>query len=314
MEMTAVDLIGEILRDSDHHAPLLLYWVAVNGDRDQVAREMERARGHEPIVPWVLRSAGFDEPNAVGVDAEMLLEHAKADILAVSEVARVTGRLAVVVLSRRELGMSVSSSPILLPRWFPVDGGLTVTARIRDLTWSVKVPISDRASSVSELQRLLFELDSVMLVRAKRRALKDERHFRGLLDRIGVEGKIKDVFLSFEAGHSRTVNPSAFRPSAKGGTLVGALWGYVNATSPDKLVRGAKALKAAFDIVGTEGGEVMPMQGVLNRPSNVISDPGGCVVFWAAPLRALGVSIRDCRCSRRRIWSVSHSAATVNVA
>ena len=248
MDVSANDLLREILADSVARTPFMLYWVAVNGDRDRIAREIVGARRRAPIVPWVLRSAGFDEPNAVGIDATRLLERARSEVLAVSQSARMTGAVSVVILSRRELGMSVSASPMLLPQWFPVDGGLTVTARIRDLTWVVRVPISDRSSSVSEMQRLLFELDGTILERAKRHAMDDQQFPRGLFDLIGAQGSTMDVLLSFEQAHARTLNPSAFRPSTRGGTLVGVIWGHVNATSPDRLHRTAKAMNRALQI------------------------------------------------------------------
>ena len=281
MEVDAGHLVDEIGHEADDASMLLVYWVAVNGDRDLMAKEVLRARGRAAIVPWVLRSAGFDEPNSVGLDIGNLLEDAKAEIQVVREVALETRRLSLVVLSRRELGLSVSSSPILLPSWFPMEGGLTVTARIRDLTWSVRVPVSDGVSSLSSIQRLLYELDGVALSRITRRASEDARSVQGLWDRLEMDGTLMSGLAQMETGRNRTVNPSAFRPSARGGTLVGTLWRHVNSNSPDRLGRTAKALRDALGVGANGPSENMPFLGVLNRPSNVIVDAG---VRWCFSL------------------------------
>lgn len=281
MKIDAWNLVHEIEREADVSSTLLVYWVAVSGDRDQLAREVLGARGHAPIVPWVMRSAGFDEPNSIGVDVSQLLESARPEIQDLHEAALATRRLSVVVLSRRELGLSVSSSPILLPGWFPLEGGLTVTARIRDLTWSVRVPVSDGVSSVSDMQRLLYELDGLMLDRVIQRALEDGRLVRGLWDRMDKDKEMMAGLALLETGRNQTINPSAFRPSSRGGTLVGGLWRHVSSTSPDRLVRSANALRDALGVSGSGTHEPMPFLGVVSRPSNAIADPD---VRWSFSL------------------------------
>ena len=277
MDLNANDLVDEIERNSDEGQPLTLYWLALSGDRDQLAAAISASGRATAIVPWVWRSTGFDEPNAVANDIRKLLALAREDVLSVADAARTAGRVAVVVLARRELGIAVSSSPLLLPAWFPLDGGLTVTVRLRDLSWSIHVPISHAVSRVGDMQGLLYDLDGVLLDRIRSRARHDPTRVRGLLDKIGLPGDLSSILGSLGKTRARTLNPSSFRPSARGGTVVGTLWGHVNSTSPDRLARSAKAMSQTLAKGEVADGQTSSIVGVLNRPTNVIDDPS---VVW----------------------------------
>ena len=279
---TIVDEIrGSRLRDS---RPLSVFWVWVATGRHEVARELERLRGTLAIVPHVPRTVGFVDPNSVMNDVSVVLDRAKDDIQALNEVARERQGIDLVVVSRKELKLADTSSPIVLPEWFPVKPGQTATVRIEDLTWSAAVALSDAASGLDDLRRILYEVDKALLVRLQASRRSDHRRTRSFWDLVlsghtegrGIEEEFERIGKTLEAIR----NPTGYRPSAsKNPTVVGRLWAEANRTAPDGLTKIARALAQALD--EADLGDDESLVAVLNRPSNRIDDAG---VRWSLGL------------------------------
>lgn len=128
---------------------LSVFWVTLSTDRDEFADALRQTRGKWPLVPVILRTPGlFRDPNAVMNDVTSIIDEARSEILSMVDCISRCGGVGLVVLSRRELRLAVTSSPLRLPEWFPVMAGMGVAARIDDLTWSVHVRLSDEAVAV----------------------------------------------------------------------------------------------------------------------------------------------------------------------
>ena len=258
-----------------------VFWVWVSTGRDDIARDLKRRRGRLALVPHVLRKGGFADPNSVMNDVSDVLDRARDDIQTLSEVAREWQGVDLVVVSRKELSLADTSSPLVLPEWFPVKPGQTATVRIEDLTWSATVALSDEASGLDDLRRILYEVDRALLARLRAVRRSDRRRTQSLWDLAlghmasgGIDEKFIDDELERIALTLETIqNPTGYRPSAsKNPTVVGRLWAHANKTAPDGLLRMAKALAKALDIgdIGTDDSLVA----VLNRPANRIDDAG----------------------------------------
>ena len=274
--MVKPDTVVEAIRESraQDPRPLSVLWVSVPTGRDDFARDLKRMRGNLALVPHVLRTGGFVDPNAVMNDVSAVLDHARREVQALSEVARERQGIDLVVISRKALSLADTSSPIVLPDWFPVRQGETATVRVDDLTWSASVVLSDEASELDDLRRILYDVDRALLNRLQE-SQRIGRSTQSLWDRMGLEstagGDIDEELDRIGRKLDETRNPTGYRPSAsKNPTVVGRLWAHANGTAPEKLPKAAEALANAL---GTwNAPEDLSLAAVLNRPSNRIDD------------------------------------------
>ena len=268
-------IIGEVQQRLHVSQPLSVFWVTLSTDRDAFVRKLTEMRMKLPIVPWALRSPGFTDPNSVMKDVTDVLNQARKDIEMISESATQWNCVALILLSRRELNLAFTSSPILLPDWFPVAPGRTITARIDDLTWSVSVPISDEVLALDDLRRILYEIDDALIMKLEEVMTINHNKVQSLWSHIRREsdGNITEELNKAKSQLHKIQNPTGYRPSAtRNPTIVGRLWYKVNCTPPDSLVRTAKALAEALDLEDGGGYDDVPLISVLNRPSNPIEN------------------------------------------
>ena len=83
---TIVEEIGRSRRRDPR--PLNVFWTWVSTGRDDIARDLKRLRGGLALVPYVLRTGGFADPNSVMNDVSDVLDRARDDIQGLSEVAQ----------------------------------------------------------------------------------------------------------------------------------------------------------------------------------------------------------------------------------
>lgn len=279
--MRPASVIDEIRRrrESGDTVPgLNVYWVRLSDDRDEFEAEFRQLRGEWPIAPWILRTPGvFLDPNAVMNDVVDVLENARNDIVGMAAHAQNENGIDLVLLSRTELRLAITSSPILLPNWFPVMPGQTVTARINDLTWSVRVSVSDGVAACDEIQRILHELDLAMVDRLRDSQRADHRRIQALWAAIRRESDLDvgSTLASIRTSLGEIRNPNDFRPSTmRNPTVVGRIWHLANKTPPDGLRRKAKALADALRAseLRLDEGVDDSLLVVLNRPAEPIRD------------------------------------------
>ena len=275
-------LVEEVRRrwDSAQGMPeLSVFWVTLSTDRDKFADALRQMRGEWPLVPVILRMPGlFRDPNAVMNDVASILHDTKHEIMDMVDCIRRCNGVGLLVLSRSELRLAVTSSPLRLPEWFPVMAGKEVAARIDDLTWSVHVRLSDEAVAVNDLQRILYELDKAVVARIQEALKSDHRHVQALWDRIRRqdESDFSHVLQGINKTLDSITNPIDFRPStSRSPTMVGRLWFEANRNSPDELRRVAKALTRALRTDQIElRSDMTTLMAVLNRLTSPIDDPG----------------------------------------
>ena len=271
--------------------PITFYWVAITaedegGDRDRFRRLLRESAGDYPVLPVVLRWAGFEDPNAVMNDLGTVLERCKIDLQAQDVRERIVrhGFVDFVLISRREFALAATSSPLLLPEWFPVSAGQEVTARIEDLTWSAGVALSAPEAHIGEIKRLLCELDRILLERVQSVGADDHRLVRGLLDRFQPDPaesvSLEDFLSGAQAALDNVKNPRDYRPSSRSGTAVGRLWSLSGRTHADGLGKVAPSLAQALQVGAQElEGHEESIMAVLGRPPNPIGDAGNRWAF-----------------------------------
>ena len=277
---------------SDHpDDPIRFYWVTITpeddgGDRNRFRRLLRESAGGYPLLPVVLRVAGFEDPNAVMNDLAAVLETCRDDLQAPDDRERSVrhGFVDFVLISRREFALAETSSPLRLPDWFPVSAGHEVTARIEDLTWSAGVALSAPEAHIGEIKRLLCELDRMLLIRVQAVGAADHQLVRGLLDRFQpdpAESISPEGFLSgAQAALDNVKNPRDYRPSSRSGTVVGRLWSLSGRTHADGLGKVARRLAQALQVGAQElEGHEESIMAVLGRPPNPIGDAGNRWAF-----------------------------------
>ena len=278
---------GEIHRRPRSSSNVLrFFWVKVSaedqgGDRDRFAELLRRSAGGHPLHPVVLRIGGFTDPNSVMADLGIILDLARDDLCTPGMWTRIreSGFLDVVLISRRDFGLAVTSSPIVLPGWFPLTPSKEAKAAIVDLTWSATVSLSAPEAHIGDLRRLLLELDRALIASLRVSRSEDHQLVNSLLARLKI-GSF-DAFVDGAYGVLNAVkNPLDYRPSSRNPTPVGYLWRATAETHPDKLVSTAKSLAQALRITLSKVGEYEEaITTVLSRPSSPIRDAGNRWAF-----------------------------------
>lgn len=275
-------VVDEVRRRSrNRRGVLCFYWVASQDGRDEFAQGLREQSVNLPLCPVVVRMKGFVDPNAVAFDLLRVLDSARSELLDPRFVERIqtANCLDVVLIARRELELESSSSPIVLPSWFPLFPSTSVTATIMDLTWSTHISLRAEELHVGELGRLAFELDRELIRHLRACHERDHRLVNSLHEalRSRSDGKVSftDLLSAAEAALDRVTNPRDYRPStARNPTLVGRLWRLANTTPADGLGKVAKSLVKALDLsppMATDAHE--SVIAVLGRPSSPIVDP-----------------------------------------
>ena len=275
MEIGPDQVVEEIARRTRVSQPLRVFWVTLQVDRDKFSTQLTSLRERKPIVPCTLRGAGFSDPNSIMNDVAGVLERARRDVIELRSAAMKQRGVDIVLLSRRELNLAVTSSPILLPEWFPVAAGQTVTARIEDLTWSTTILLNDSSLELHDLQRILFEIENYLISIIQRTLDDDPERVKSFWDRIrGTEDfvTLDRAIPKMQRALERIESATSYRPSRKSGTIVGRLWSHANSRPPEELVRIAKALAQALKWDQRIEADYYSLIAVLNRPTNPIGN------------------------------------------
>ena len=227
------------------------YWIGVSEDRNEYAATLTGELRDEPVVVVIVREARFTNPNALLADFIELVE--RNQDLCEERLDPSDPKYAFVLLSRSELGMPHISSPVVLPPWFPIDGGTSVSMVIEDLTWRADAPFGAAEVKVGELCEDLLELEQTLLTRISevRAQDHDRRKTMSFLDLVRREKgeKLEGILQAASQHRASITTPSAFRPSLRDArSLIARLWGVAQESQPERLTAPSKALAAALDL------------------------------------------------------------------
>lgn len=310
-------VLGEINRlPREAFDVLRFFWVQVSaeyrgGDRDVFAEELRVSAGGHPIYPVVLRMEGFTDSNSVMADLDRVLDLARDGLCAPKMRKRIEqrGLLDVVLISRRDFGLAVTSSPIVLPEWFPLEPSRETRAAIIDLTWSATVSLSAPEADIAETRRLLLELDRALLTSFTVARREDHNRVNALLDRLKIKS-FDDFVAKANSVLEAVRNPRDYRPSSINPTPVGYIWRATAETHADKLVTTAKKLAQALGIEPDRVGHCEEaIITVLSRPSHPIRDVSArwafdLIISVGAACRLVTAAAHADDYSRYPVWLV----------
>ena len=264
-------VVDEIRSRPRAEKTLRVFWVKVSGSRTVFVRNLEAERGDWPVVPFVVERESFRDPNAVMGDIGRVLEGRRGEIEKVRDGLRREHCLDVVLVSKTDLSLADTSSPMLLPEWFPVTPTREIAVSVDDLTWSTRVPLDDPVAEISDVCRVLFDLDIVLLRRLRDSLVEDHNRVHGFRDRVFTGKDFRGELARVDGVLAGIRNPGGYRPTAgRDRTIVGALWFAANGTKPDELAKLGGAVARALGGGGVAEDE--PLIGVLNRPTNPIEN------------------------------------------
>lgn len=204
---------------------LIVTWLMVLGDREAYAAQVRAALDGRSIVVVVLREALFENVNAVMSDIVRLIESNREMCLA--SWPDHAERVSVLILARTPLQVPQVSSPVLLPDWVPCSDGRQTLAVIRDLTFSVDVPLNAGELSAGLISEALYDLDGTITARLAETAGSDRALTEDLWARLrrSAQEDLDDFLAEARIAHRLVQAPASFRPSIKDGrSPVSRLW------------------------------------------------------------------------------------------
>ncbi|MBS7413762.1 hypothetical protein [Pseudomonas syringae] len=265
-----LDLLSGIHWSPDER--VRLFWVKISdGARGTIAGNLLSHDGSEAIVPIILRDTLFTNANSVLSDFTKLIEDNRGSFESVS--LDNDGRLTVVLLLKEDFKLAQISSPVRLPNWFPVLGGLETFLKISNLLLSAEVGLLHcPEASVEKLAVALYEVEELMVHRLCQITTANKNQPRGLLDILYSEKPVAtdEALGNFQKTLSAVADPKAYRPnSMKQTSLLSLLLAQVLKSSPDKLSSLAK--KLAITLSDNSESAIKPtFFAIMLRPSNKV--------------------------------------------
>jgi hypothetical protein len=187
-----------------------------------------------------------------------------------------TSGFVLLLLGKFELVLAQTSSPVMLPDWFPVAGGQIVELVVEDLTWSADGPLNCAEVRMGEICGALYNLEGVLIRRLQ--SAHEARHQSGnaFMDviRKSPAERYADLLADFEVSHRSQRSAEGFRPSLReSSSLVSRIWAVAQSHNLDGLLRPGKALAAALGLEEDFAGGAESLVAVLSRPSTRDATP-----------------------------------------
>jgi len=221
-------------------------------NREAYAAELNRELRQEPVVVVVVRDTRFTNPNAILAEfVEVVVQHKE---LCQQRLARSCDKCAFVLLSRTELAVPQISSPVVLPTWFPVGGGGTISMLIEDLTWTADAPVETPEARIGDLCECLLDFEETFVARVRLVRASDHRKTSPFLDlvRRDTAETLEGILEAATAHRTSVTTPMAFRPSLRdGSTLISRLWAVVQQRTPEDMKGPSRAVAQALDLPET---------------------------------------------------------------
>lgn len=194
---------------------LIVTWLMVLGDRETYAARVRAALDGRSIAVVVLREALFENVNAVMSDIVRLIESNRETCMA--SWPEDADRVSVLILARTPLQVPQVSSPVRLPDWVPCSDGRQTLAVIRDLTFSVDVPLSADELAAGGISEALYDLDATIMARITDTARSQRALTNDFWARIrrNPQEDLERFLADAQIAHRQVQAPASFRPSVR---------------------------------------------------------------------------------------------------
>lgn len=253
--MTNLDTVASSVIDAIDRCTsfcVVVFWLQEEGDRGQVCDELAVRLAGTRLVPHVLRTPIFRDPNAWAGDAMSVLGSLKDRVLQM-DFSQPDSALGLVVISRSKLNVSQASSPATAPEWFPRFGGREVAVLARDVRSIAACSLASEEACLSEIRSLLFQLELALLKVATQAASRDRHHGQKLWDQILRERSKAERRSSFfdvwAKGVGSVTDPESYRPSLTfEWSMISAMWDTFLSASPAQLLAKSEAFADFLEI------------------------------------------------------------------
>ncbi|QQA74570.1 hypothetical protein [Pectobacterium parmentieri] len=251
-----------------------LFWVKISDvPRNEIAQSLIELNDGSVILPLILREPLFVSANAVLSDFVKLIETNRSQFDRVK--LKPDGKLTIVLLLKDDFKLSQVSSPVNLPTWFPILGGLEIFLKISNLIQTAEVDLLHcPEAKIETLAELLFEMESLIVQRLQYISTIDINKVRSLIDTLFSENApdVKSAISSFEDFLSLITDPKSYRVnSMKKNSLISLFLNKIIRSSPDQLA--AFANKVSI-LLHDESKEILKptLFSIMLRPSNKVSN------------------------------------------
>lgn len=252
MEYTAprvIELLNEIAWQPGN--VLRIFWIRYSeGSRDLFARQLLTTIGVEGIVPLVVRDNSFSNANAILSDVQRLFTENQ------SAFEKLTGtpvlRISVILLGKNDFQLPQGSSPITLPRWFPIDAGRETFFDISDLAMSSEVALLDCPEArIEQIAEFTYRLEATIVARLSLLQSSNIARLDLFVSTAHGGGAIPDSAACVDEYRyelAQHCDPRAYRPNAArdAKSLIARLLKLVLQSSPKQLGNIAQGLAGCF--------------------------------------------------------------------
>lgn len=272
MSSFAPDDVANHLREIGQAGGIQVLWLAVAGERDPFKRALDGLLSDRPVVVLVVRSRGFDDPNALLADLVTILNESQEHCSERLTPFAGAESFQVVLLAKKELAVGQASSPVTLPSWFPILPNQSIHAVVRDHTWRLCAPVSDARTGIPELSEAVFALEGSLLRRLRTQLNLDPTCCNALFAELDTPpgASFAECLEIFHTTHRAVANPSTFRPSLGAGrSLVAQIWRFIQKRGTQELNQPSEALALALgltDAIATHW--QVQFTGLLFRPTS----------------------------------------------
>lgn len=250
MELDAskiIELLGAV--SWEENSRLRLFWVKIpHGSRDAIAQELRQANCHNVVIPLVLRETLFLTANSVMADFSRLLESNRVHF---EETPVPSGaKITVIILLKENFKISQISSPVTLPRWFPLLGGAETYLHVSDLLWCSEVELLNcEDAQIDHMSTWLYDLEKNIVDRLRQLSKINDRKIRSLIDSIlELPGSTDEVLTKFETTLANIPDKKGYRPnSTNKNSIISIIFSQVLRSAPDKLSTLATKFSEAVD-------------------------------------------------------------------
>lgn len=213
----AIELISQASwSDND---VLRVFWLQVDGSRDQMAQSLRATLGREEVFAVVVRDDSFKIANRILADISILLESCREQLIRAKENR--AQRVTIVVLVKESFSKAQVGSPITLPAWFPIRPGLHTHLYITDLLGlSNGTLLSGPEAQIDRLAELVFNLEHALVDALQTLQTTDPSRAAGFLGKLMDKNNI-DVEQRIDKyrAHLNGVGlPRGYRPNASEAT------------------------------------------------------------------------------------------------
>lgn len=264
--------IASRVRETSADGGIGVLWLAIDGERDPFKCDLDDLVSDLPVIVLVVRSRGFDDPNALLADLVSILNEFRSHCEERLAPFAGSDSFQIVLLAKKQLAIAQASSPVTLPSWFPILPSQSMHAVVRDETWQLTTAVNDARTGIPDLSAAVYDLEAALLRRLRDRMSTDPASGDSLfahLDKPPARG-LKACVDSFLETHKSVATRAAFRPSVRSGnSLVGQMWRLILTRGTDQVGKPAAALAAALGITDQLAASWnVQFTGLLFRPTN----------------------------------------------